>query len=379
VKQRGDVAGVLRRSQAQPARHQRGEPADAPGSDPAGAGPLPTWPSCATSRSTPAASSAPTRSTSATLPVGQGRRRGPSGLAVCRSRGTIQSGSNILIVTDRKMDRANVAIPALLAPRGHSPPSGHQGPAHPTGLVVETGTAREVHHFAVLAGYGAEAVHPYLAMETLADWPRTCGRTGRQGIKQLHQGHRQGSLEDHVQDGHQHLHVVLRCADLRGHRSQKDLIDKYFTGTPSQVGGIGVFEVMEEAIATTTRPSVPTRCWPTCWMPAASTPGAPWRRAHVDAGRHRQAAALDTLGQVRHLQGIRQIINDQSRRHMTLRGLFEFKIDPARHSRWKKSSRRQGDRQAFRHRRHVARLHLDRSAHDPGPGHEPHRRQEQHR
>jgi glutamate synthase (NADPH/NADH) large chain len=119
------------------------------------------------------------------------------------------------------------------------------------GLVVETGSAREVHHFAVLAGYGAEAVHPYLAMETLARHaPGAAGRAvGRQGDLQLRQGHRQGPVEDHVQDGHQHVHVVLRRPDLRGHRPARRTSSRSTSAAPPrQVGGIGVFEVAEEAL-----------------------------------------------------------------------------------------------------------------------------------
>src|SRR5260370_21059509 len=75
----------------------------------------------------------------------------------------------MLIVSDRKMDRDNLAIPALLAPSAIHTHLVQHGLRTSAGLVVETGSARETHHFALLAGYGAEAIHPYLAMDTLAD------------------------------------------------------------------------------------------------------------------------------------------------------------------------------------------------------------------
>ncbi|MDE2429487.1 MAG: glutamate synthase subunit alpha, partial [Burkholderiales bacterium] len=81
----------------------------------------------------------------------------------------VKSGHNIMIITDRKMDANNVAIPALLATSTVHQHLVSKGLRTTTGLVVETGSARETHHFALLAGYGAEAVHPYLAMQTLAD------------------------------------------------------------------------------------------------------------------------------------------------------------------------------------------------------------------
>jgi glutamate synthase (NADPH/NADH) large chain len=80
----------------------------------------------------------------------------------------IKGGHNILIVSDRGVSPTQVAIPALLALSAVHQYLVREGLRTTAGLVVETGSAREVHHFGVLAGYGAEAVHPYLAMETLA-------------------------------------------------------------------------------------------------------------------------------------------------------------------------------------------------------------------
>ncbi len=81
----------------------------------------------------------------------------------------VRAGNNILIVTDRNMDADHVAIPALLATSALHQHLIQAGLRTSTGLVVETGSAREVHHFALLGGYGAEAIHPYLALETLRD------------------------------------------------------------------------------------------------------------------------------------------------------------------------------------------------------------------
>ena len=116
----------------------------------------------------------------------------------------IKGGKNILIISDRARERR----PRWRFPRCWRCRAIHQhlvreGLRTTAGLVVETGTAREVHHFGVLAGYGAEAVHPYLAMETLAaihkDLPGDLSR--RKGHLQLRQGRRQGPVQDHVQDG----------------------------------------------------------------------------------------------------------------------------------------------------------------------------------
>ena len=79
----------------------------------------------------------------------------------------VLAGHNILILSDRASRPTRVPIPALLATAAVHHHLIRQGLRTSTGLVVETGEAREVHHFCVLAGYGAEAINPYLAFETL--------------------------------------------------------------------------------------------------------------------------------------------------------------------------------------------------------------------
>jgi hypothetical protein len=105
-----------------------------------------------------------------TYPTEWGREGVEAKLASLCAEATdaINSGKNILIVSDRNISAQHVAIPALLALSAIHQHLVREGKRTLAGLVVETGSAREVHHFAVLAGYGAEAVHPYLAMETLA-------------------------------------------------------------------------------------------------------------------------------------------------------------------------------------------------------------------
>src|SRR5437868_9116556 len=105
-----------------------------------------------------------------TYPVDWGKEAVEARLAsLCaQAEDAVRSGYSIIIVSDRLVDRERVAIPALLALSAIHQHLVTRGLRTSTGLVVETGSAREVHHFALLAGYGAEAVHPYLAMETLA-------------------------------------------------------------------------------------------------------------------------------------------------------------------------------------------------------------------
>ncbi len=173
----GDVAGVLHRSEAQSARHRRDESADAPGSEPAGA------------RLRADGDHPPHRALhrgkfkscelDITYPVAWGKQAIEARLAsLCaQAEDAVRSGYSILIISDRKMDRDHVAIPALLALSAIHQHLVGKGLRTSTGLVVETGSAREVHHFALLGGYGAEAMHPYLALETILDLAdRACCR-----------------------------------------------------------------------------------------------------------------------------------------------------------------------------------------------------------
>ena len=245
----------------------------------------------------------------------------------------IKSGKNILIVSDRRVTVTQVAVPALLALSAVHQHLVREGMRTLAGLVVETGSAREVHHFAVLAGYGAEAVHPYLALETLAD---------------IHQ-HLPGELSadkaiaNYVKAIGKGLSKIMSKMGISTYMSycgaeifeaigiNKETVDKYFTGTSTQVEGIGVFEIAEEAIRT--------------HLQAFSKD--PVLKGLLDTGgeyawRVRGEAHMwtpDAIAKLQHsvrannwgsYKEYAQLINDQSRRHMTLRGLFEFKLDASR-------------------------------------------------
>jgi glutamate synthase (NADPH/NADH) large chain len=264
--------------------------------------------------------------------LGPGRRRGQAGVAVRRGGGRAPGGHNILIISDRAWTRDQVAIPALLALSAIHQHLVREGLRTTAGLVVETG--RRARCTTSRAGRLRRRGRAPLPGDGDAgrDPQGPAGRpVGRQGHLQLRQGHRQGPVEDHVQDGRQHLHVVLRRAAVRGHRPAEGLVEKYFRGTASQVGGIGVFEVAEEALRMHRAAFGTTRCWPGmldaggeyAWRTRGEehmwTPDAIAKLQHST-----RANNFDTYKEYA------QIINDQSRRHMTLRGLFEFKVDPAK-------------------------------------------------
>jgi len=162
----------------------------------------------------------------------------------------IRSGKNILIISDRALGQDQLAIPALLALSAIHQHLVGEGLRTTAGLVVETGSAREVHQFAALAGYGAEAVHPYLALETLVDlFGRLPGAIGAEK-----------AIYNYIKAVGKGLSKIMSKMGVSTYMSycgaqlfeaigiNSETVDKYFTGTPSRVGGIGVFEIAEEAI-----------------------------------------------------------------------------------------------------------------------------------
>src|SRR5437868_15533887 len=104
-----------------------------------------------------------------TYPVGWGKEAVEARLASlsAQAEDAVRSGYSIIVISDRLLERERVAIPALLALSAIHQHLVGKGLRTSTGLVVESGSAREVHHFALLGGYGAEAVHPYLALDTV--------------------------------------------------------------------------------------------------------------------------------------------------------------------------------------------------------------------
>ena len=270
-----------------------------------------------------------------TYPVSWGREGVEAKLAsLCAEAvDAIKGGHNILIISDRGVTASQVAIPALLALSAIHQHLVGKGLRTTAGLVVETGTAREVHHFAVLAGYGAEAVHPYLAMQTL------------QALHQELPGDlsAEKAIYNYIKAVGKGLSKIMSKMGVSTYMSycgsqlfeaiglNTQTTEKYFTGTPSRVQGIGVFEIAEEALR----------------MHKAAFGNDPVLATRLDAGgeyawRTRGEEHMwtpDAIAKLQHstrannwntYKEYARLINDQTKRQLTLRGLFEFKIDPAK-------------------------------------------------
>jgi len=270
-----------------------------------------------------------------TYPVAWGKQAIEARLAsLCaQAEDAVRSGYSILIVSDRKVDADHVAIPALLSLSGIHQHLVGKGLRTSAGLVVETGSAREVHHFALLAAYGAEAIHPCLAMETImhAQAPVPNEYRGEKGIKNYVKAIGKGLMKVMSKMGISTYMSYTGAQIFEAVGLAKGMVDKYFTGTTSNVEGIGIFEVAEEAIR----------------LHLAAFGEDPILVDALDAGgeyafRVRGEEHMwtpDAIAKLQHstrtnsietFRDYARIINDQSMRHMTLRGLFEFRIDPAK-------------------------------------------------
>ncbi len=244
----------------------------------------------------------------------------------------IRGGANILIISDRGLSATQVAIPALLALSAIHQHLVREGLRTTAGLVVETGTAREIHHFAVLAGYGAEAVHPYLAMETLLamgkDLPADL--SGEKAVYNYVKAIGKGLSKIMSKMGVSTYMSYCGAQLFEAIGLNTETVDKYFTGTASRIEGIGVFEIAEETIRSH----------------LAAFGDDPVLETMLEAGgeyawRARGEEHMwtpDVIAKLQHatrsnnfstFKEYAQLVNDQSQRHMTLRGLFEFKCEPA--------------------------------------------------
>jgi glutamate synthase (NADPH/NADH) large chain len=241
----------------------------------------------------------------------------------------IHLGYNILIVSDRMVSAELMPVPALLATAAVHQHLVRKGLRTSTGLVVETGSAREVHHFALLAGYGAEAIHPYLALESLAGLADSVGVAADEAAYRFIKAICKGLYKVMSKMGISTYQSYCGAQIFEAVGLQRGFVDKYFTGTASNVEGIGLFEVAEEAAR----------------LHCAAFGADPLLANALDAGGEYQYRIRgedhmwtpDSIAKLQHATRANSyrtygeyaaLINDQSRSMKTLRGLFEFRFAP---------------------------------------------------
>ncbi len=270
-----------------------------------------------------------------TLDICYPAEQGAAGMAAAltdlcaQAEAAVRDGHNILILSDRGVSAARIAIPALLATSAVHHHLVRAGLRTNSGLVVETGSAREVHNFAVLAGYGAEAINPYLAFETIsamhAEYPQ--GVDEAEAHKRYIKSVSKGILKVMSKMGISTYQSYCGAQIFDAIGLKTDFLDAYFTGTASAVEGIGLNEVAAEAVR---------------WHRDAYG-NAPVYANALDVGgdyafRIRgedHAWTPETIGKLQHatrandaktFAGFSKLINEQNENLLTLRGLFEIKF-----------------------------------------------------
>src|SRR5262249_27370955 len=162
----------------------------------------------------------------------------------------VLADNNILILSDRAVSAERIPVPALLATAAVHHHLIRQGLRMQTGLVVESGEAREVHHFCVLAGYGAEAVNPYLAFETLEQIRRQQGLALKpyEAQKNYIKAIGKGVLKVMSKMGISTYQSYCGAQIFDAVGLSSSLVEKYFTGTASVVEGADIPEIAEECV-----------------------------------------------------------------------------------------------------------------------------------
>ena len=236
----------------------------------------------------------------------------------------VKDGYNVLILSDRNISKDRIAIPVLLVCSATHEYLVKVGLRTSTGLVIDTGSAREVHHFALLAGYGAEAVCPWLTFETIKTMTDDFEKASANFVQAVGKG----------------LYKIMSKMGISTYQSycgaqkfeaiglNSAFVEEYFSGTVTQIEGIGLDEVAEEAIrrhhaAFGTNPVLSN----------ALDAGGEYAfrvRGEEHMWTPESVAKLQNATRTNQYETYKEyaaLINDQSRRHMTLRSLFE--IQPA--------------------------------------------------
>jgi len=240
----------------------------------------------------------------------------------------VLAGYNILILSDRNTNRDYIPIPALLATSAVHHHLIRQGLRTSSGLVVETGAALEVHHYATLAGYGAEAINPYLAFDTiqslLPHLPEQL--TFEEAQKRYIKAVGKGLLKVMSKMGISTFQSYCGAQIFDAVGLNSGFVAEYFTGTQTMVEGIGLGEIAREAVR---------------WHEQGYGEELIYRK-HLDVGgdyafRLRgedHAWTPDTIAKLQHAtranrwetyEDYARMINEQNERLLTLRGLMAFK------------------------------------------------------
>ena len=246
----------------------------------------------------------------------------------------VDDGFSIIVLSDRGVGSGRAPIPSLLATSAVHHHLIREGTRTRVGLAVESGEPREVHHFALLIGYGAGAINPYLALESVQVMSESGilnGHGPEYARKNFIKANEKGVLKVMSKMGISTVQSYRGAQIFEAVGLEQDLVDEYFTWTPSRVGGIALDAIERESVqrhaAAYGAVEVPAN------QPLPLGGFYQWRRG----GEHHQWNP-DSIGILQHAartndwnvySKFARLVNDQSRRIATLRGLLEFAGDRA--------------------------------------------------
>jgi glutamate synthase (ferredoxin) len=245
----------------------------------------------------------------------------------------IKEGVNIIILSDRGIDKDNAAIPALLAVSGLHHHLIREGTRTRVGLVLESGEPREVHHFSLLIGYGCGAINPYLAFETLDDMIRQGllpGMEHKTACKNFVKAAVKGVVKVISKMGISTIQSYRGAQIFEAIGLNQAVIDKYFTWTASRVEGIGM-DVIAQEIEMRHRHAFPVRQVNGHTLDVGGQ--YQWRRdgeLHLFNPQtvHKLQQSVRT-GNYNIFKEYSGLVNNQHKQWCTLRGLLEFKAATA--------------------------------------------------
>lgn len=241
----------------------------------------------------------------------------------------LASGANILILSDRGVDAQKAPLPALLAVSGLHHHLIRNGTRTRASIVLESAEPREVHHFACLLGYGASAINPYLAYETIDDLVRNgllSGTTYASAVKKYCKSVVKGVVKVLSKMGISTIQSYQGAQIFEALGLNQEVIDRYFTWTPSRIGGINIDGIAKEALqrhAAAFDSRLPDD------LSLESGGEYQWRKEgeyhlYNPETIHKLQYACRT-NDLSLFKEYSALINDQSQKQCTLRGLMRFK------------------------------------------------------
>ena len=240
----------------------------------------------------------------------------------------IADGANLIILSDRYADEENAPIPALLITAAVHHHLVREKTRTRVGLIVETGEAREVHHFALLLGFGAGAINPYLAFDTIRDLMREnviTGLTERKAVKNYVKAAGKGILKVMSKMGISTVASYTGAQIFEAVGLQKELVDEYFTGCATRIEGIDL-DVIADEVSARHRIAYADRPEELAHRELPVGGEYQWRRE----GEY-HLFNPDTVYKLQHstrsgrydiFKQYTKLVDDQARRLATLRGLF---------------------------------------------------------